>query len=187
MFRVLACFLIVSAVLLAPLQPSATPATQASTLQASAAQIPTLMFRDLFKQGRLPNARAETLAGKRVRLMGFFAPQVIEDLPFSVMTGAPTQRCPYCSEGEAVEHLPYLLVYPVDAVKTYGARERLIVEGELEVGLEYDEQLGQPNQMRIRGARVLNVKPLKEFTRPRAKLPTRHRAPKRVDFSDIDG
>lgn len=159
-------------------------AQAADTTAAAEPMVPQLQFRDVFRQDRMPNDRAQALDGKRVQLMGFFAPQVVADLPFSVMTGAPVQRCPYCSEGEDAEEYPFLLVYPEDGVRSYGARARLIVEGDLEVGLAYDSALNQANFMRLRNARVTKVRPVRNFA-PNA---VRHQRPVLpFDPTEIDG
>lgn len=168
----------------APLRAADAPAVpvKAAALQPA----PSLQFRDIFRQDMKPNDRAGALHGKRVRLMGFFAPQIIPDLPFAIMTGAPVQRCPYCSEGEDVEQFPFLLIYPREEdVPSYGARSRLIVEGELEVGLEYDETLGQANHMRIRNAEIMSIQELRDFTRPRSNH--RNLPAELADPTEIDG
>jgi len=156
----------------------------AKAAEAEAAVLPLLQFRDIFRQDRQPNENAEKLAGERVRLEGFFAPQVIDDLPFSVMTGAPTQRCPYCSQGEDEEVFPFLLVYPEDGIREYGARARLIVEGDLEVGLAYDNALNQANFIRMRNARVMKARDVINFA-PQSVRHQRRTLP--FDPTEIDG
>lgn len=158
----------------------------------------SLLFRDLFGRDMAPSPRAQAIAGSEtsISLLGFAAPSPIENAPYLVLVGAPAQFCPYCSVPEDQDQMPYLLVYPEGEVERFGQRVRLKVVGKLEVGLAYDEALGLPNAMRIRGARV--VRDQKAGNPSRQRLPKRSltgkapnlvpsQAPEIVDPTEIDG
>lgn len=80
-------------------------ATALDTGRAAAAAVgagsrtPTyVQFRELFNSKGKPSLRAVSLAGQRIEMIGFMTPAPAEHSPFIVLVGAPTHRCPYCSE-----------------------------------------------------------------------------------------
>lgn len=154
---------------------------------AQATGVTEVQFRDLFFRGGNPSPKADRMSGGTIELTGFIAMAPTEESPFLVLTGAPTEKCPYCNASDDDhDHLPYVLVYPEGAFQhsQFSPRTRVRVRGILSAEHSYEDFYGLHNDVRILGAQVVKdqgaMNPV--ITRLRAK-----RAAEKAARAAVDG
>jgi hypothetical protein len=118
---------------------------------AGAAQ-PEIRFDQFYAgssaQGAVFSPVARSLAGKRVRVVGYAAPPYRAEAGFFVLTQTSTHICPYCNS-DPDWPIDVIVVYPRDTAQAPRGTAPVAVEGTLEIGPRLDAESGLSSRLRL--------------------------------------
>lgn len=117
----------------------------------------SLAFTELYAKqavlGLTLSAKANSLAGREVRILGYLAPPLKPELRFFVLTRAPVALCPFCNS-DADWPSDIVVVYPRGRQPAGGDGMPVAVSGRLELGSRRDEETGFVSLVRVVDATV---------------------------------
>ena len=102
-------------------------------------------------------AKAQSLAGKPVQILGYMAPPLKAEMGFFVLTRAPVALCPFCNS-DADWPTDIVVVYPRDGARVAHDGLPVAVSGILELGSKTDPQTGFVSLVRIVDANVKELR-----------------------------
>ncbi|MDR0578566.1 MAG: hypothetical protein LBI87_13810 [Candidatus Accumulibacter sp.] len=92
--------------------------------------------------------RALSLKGRPVRMRGFMAPPLKPESAFFVLTREPVAVCPFCAS-DAEWPVDIVVIYLKKTLAPVDFRQRIEVEGRLEIGSWTDPRTGFVSQVRL--------------------------------------
>jgi hypothetical protein len=120
----------------------------------------TLAFAELYRAqsvlGLELSAKATSMAGKPVQILGYMAPPLKAEMGFFVLTRAPVALCPFCNS-DADWPSDIVVVYPRDGPRLAHDGLPVAVSGILEVGSKTDSRTGFVSLVRIVDANVKEI------------------------------
>jgi hypothetical protein len=120
-----------------------------------------LAFAELYKTqsvlGLELSAKAASLVGKRVQMLGYMAPPLKPEMAFFVLTRAPVALCPFCNS-DADWPSDIVVVYPRDGPRLAHDGLPVAVSGVLELGSKTDPRTGFVSLVRIVDAHVKELR-----------------------------
>ena len=120
-----------------------------------------LAFAELYKTqsvlGLELSAKANSLVGKPVQILGYMAPPLKPEMNFFVLTRAPVALCPFCNT-DADWPSDIVVVYPRDGMRSAHDGLPVAVSGVLELGAKTDPRTGFVSLVRITDAYVKEIR-----------------------------
>lgn len=125
------------------------------------AGVGSLTFAELYKTqavlGLALSAKAESLAGKPVQILGYMAPPLKADTGFFVLTRAPVALCPFCNS-DLDWPSDIVVVYPREGARFAQDGLPVAVSGILELGSKTDPRIGFVSLVRVVDAQVRTIR-----------------------------
>jgi hypothetical protein len=121
----------------------------------------SLAFAELYRTqsvlGLELSAKATSLAGKPVQILGYMAPPLKAEMGFFVLTRAPVALCPFCNS-DADWPTDIVVVYPRTGPPLAHDGLPVAVSGVLELGSKTDPRTGFVSLVRIVDANVKELR-----------------------------
>lgn len=132
---------VLSAIALAAALPVTTGARAATAT-------PALKFRELYVRGNDLTAKARSLEGLQVEMVGYMAPPLKPEIDFFVLTKLPMSTCPFC-ESEAQWPDDLVLALTREPISVVRYTDLIRVNGRFETGFTKDPETGFVSFVRL--------------------------------------
>jgi hypothetical protein len=126
-------------------------ASAAAVVTASSparAELPSIKFRELYRQGRELTDAAAALVGRRIAMNGYMAPPLKPEVPFFVLTKLPMATCPFCSDA-ADWPIDLVVAYAKNPIEVVRFSDLIRAEGVFESGVWTDPDTGFVSLLRL--------------------------------------